>query len=271
LRFTGALAGAAVGLAAQVFVVPSLDSITGFTILFLLVTSVAAWIGLRVHACLTLAFQFALAFTSSTSGISALKDPWCLVATASSAYAGLVHDVAVFDQLWSAPTVVQMRKAFISQFRLLAQLIKQPLSDNLTLNVARSHSLRETINGGFNQVRALADAVWFEFGPSRQQDLALRSSNFSRWQSQLRMLFISCVALAKYRLRFPVSNCLNRCASSSASSMNGLARALDGMSDRLEGKAYDGTQNLEAAFVAAEGLCSEFRFCRSQRSPHCLT
>ena len=28
-----------------------------------------------------------------------------------------------------------------------------------------------------------------------------------------------------------------------------LARALNGMSDRLEGKAYDGTQNLEAAFV----------------------
>jgi len=144
--------------------------------------------------------------------------------------------------------VVQMRKAFISQFRLLAQLIKQPLSDNSTLNVARNYSLRETINGGFGQVRALADAVWFEFGPSRQQDLALRSRILG-WQSQLRMLFISCVALVKYRLRFSGFELPEPVRLAEQEFDECLARALDGMSDRLEGKAYDGTQHLEAAFV----------------------
>jgi multidrug resistance protein MdtO len=42
LRFTGALAGGLVGLVAQVFVLSSLDSIAGFTVLFLVITTAAA-------------------------------------------------------------------------------------------------------------------------------------------------------------------------------------------------------------------------------------
>src|SRR6266704_2661208 len=108
----------------------------------------------------------------------------------------------VFDQLWSAPTVVEMRKAFISVFRLLAQFVRQPVSGNHSVDIERGYSLRETIKSSFDQVRANADAVWFEFGPSRQQDLALRSRILG-WQPQLRMLFVSCVALLKYRLQLP--------------------------------------------------------------------
>src|SRR5260370_2273349 len=44
LRITGALAGAAISLVAQIFLLPSIDSIAGFTLLFILVTFVAAWI-----------------------------------------------------------------------------------------------------------------------------------------------------------------------------------------------------------------------------------
>src|SRR3989442_15502709 len=108
--------------------------------------------------------------------------------------------------------------------------------------------MAEPLNSRCSPVRVLADVVWSDLGPSGQQDLALRSRILG-WQAQLRMLFISCVALAKYRLRFPgfelpepvrlVEREFDEC----------LARALDGMSDRLEGKAHEGTQNLEAAFV----------------------
>jgi len=44
LRFTGAIAGGAVGILAQVFILPHLDSISGFTLLFLVVTIASAWI-----------------------------------------------------------------------------------------------------------------------------------------------------------------------------------------------------------------------------------
>jgi multidrug resistance protein MdtO len=44
LRFAGAIAGGAIGMAAQVWILPYLDSIFGFTLLFLAVTAAAAWI-----------------------------------------------------------------------------------------------------------------------------------------------------------------------------------------------------------------------------------
>ena len=68
--------------------------------------------------------------------------------------------------------------------------------------IERSHSLRETINTDFNEVRSLADGVPFEFGPSRQQDLASRSQ-IREWQPQLRTLFPIRITLFKYRLQLP--------------------------------------------------------------------
>jgi len=50
------------------------------------------------------------------------------------------------------------------------------------LAIERSYSLRETINTNFDKVRSLADGVLFEFGPSRQQDLASRSQ-IREWQT----------------------------------------------------------------------------------------
>src|SRR5689334_751916 len=139
-----------------------MDSITGFTVLFLLVTSVAAWIATSSPRLSYFGIQFGLAFYVIHLGDFGIQRS--LVPGRDRVVGimlGLFMMWLVFDQLWSAPTVVQMRKAFISQFRLLAQLIRQPVSPNSSLNIQRTYSLRETINGGFNQVRALADAVWF--------------------------------------------------------------------------------------------------------------
>ena len=249
LRVMGALAGAAAGLAAQVFVLPSLDSITGFTLVFLVITSVAAWIATSSPRLSYFGVQFGLAFY-----VIHLRDfgfERSLVPGRDRVVGimlGLFMMWLVFDQLWSAPTVVQMRKAFVSLFRQLAQLIKQPVSNSSSLNITRSYSLRETINSSFNQVRALADAVWFEFGPSREQDLALRSRILG-WQSQLRMLFISGLALVKYRLRFPGFELPEPVRLARQEFEQSLAGTLDAMADRLEGKAREGTQDLEVAFA----------------------
>jgi multidrug resistance protein MdtO len=161
---------------------------------------------------------------------------------------GLLMMWLVFDQLWSAPTAVQMRKAFISLFRLLAQLATESLSDAQSVAIARSFALRETINGRFNQVRALADGVWFEFGPSRQRDLALRSRILG-WQAQLRILFVSCVTLLKYRLQVPDFELPEAARLAQQDFEECLARTLDRMADRLEGKADEDTQSLQAGLA----------------------
>ena len=82
-----------------------------------------------------------------------------------------------------------MRRTFISTLRLLAQLAREPVSGDIQSAIKRGYALRETINANFDKVRSFADGVLFEFGPSRQQDLALRD-HIRRWQPQLRTLFL---------------------------------------------------------------------------------
>src|SRR6202008_300402 len=63
LRVTGAIAGGfIVGIGAQVFILPCLDSITGFTLLFIAVTIVAAWFATSSPRLSYFGVQFALAF-----------------------------------------------------------------------------------------------------------------------------------------------------------------------------------------------------------------
>jgi multidrug resistance protein MdtO len=114
---------------------------------------------------------------------------------------GLLMMWLVFDQLWSAPAAVEMRRTFIANLRLLGQLFREPLPG--AERTSHIYSLRETINENFDRVRSLADGVLFELGsPSRQNDLALRSQ-IRQWQPQLRLLFITRVAVLKYRLQLP--------------------------------------------------------------------
>jgi hypothetical protein len=77
----------------------------------------------------------------------------------------------VFDQLWSTPAAVAMKKAFAGNLRLLAQLAREPVSQDLRTAIERSYTLRETINAsltGFDLSRmafcsnlvAIGAAIW---------------------------------------------------------------------------------------------------------------
>jgi multidrug resistance protein MdtO len=83
-----------------------------------------------------------------------------------------------------------------------AKFARQPALDDRRIALANNLALRETINTNLDKVRALADGVLFEFGPSRQRDLELRSC-IRQWQPQLRTLFVMRIASLKYRLRLP--------------------------------------------------------------------
>jgi multidrug resistance protein MdtO len=81
----------------------------------------------------------------------------------------------IFDQLWGASAAAAIKRIFISNIRLLAQLTREPASKDLRAAIEKSYSLRETINADFDQFRQQADAVMLEFGSARQRDLALRA------------------------------------------------------------------------------------------------
>jgi len=258
LRFAGAVTGGAVSLAAQIFVLPALDSIAGFTLLFIVVSVLAAWIATSSPRLSYFGIQFALAFYIINLQDFAIQTS--LVPGRDRVVGimlGLLMMWLVFDQLWSAPTAVEMRKTFVSLFRLLAQYASQSLTNNRSAAIERGYALREALNNRFSQVRALADAVWFEFGSSRQQDLALRSRILG-WQLQLRVLFISCVALVKYRLQLPGFELPKPVLFAQQEFEKCLALTLDGMADHLDGKAWEGTESLESTFARLKNSVRNF-------------
>jgi multidrug resistance protein MdtO len=108
----------------------------------------------------------------------------------------------VFDRLWGAPASVEMKRTFVSNLRAMAQFAREPASNDLRIAIARTLTLRETINANLDRARALADGILFEFGPSRQRDLELRSQ-IRRWQPQLRTLFVMRITSVRYRLQLP--------------------------------------------------------------------
>jgi multidrug resistance protein MdtO len=115
---------------------------------------------------------------------------------------GLIMMWLVFDQVWGVRAGLEMKRTFILNLRLVARFARGPASDDLRIAIGGSVALRETINANLDKVRALADAVLFELGPSRRSDLELRSY-IRQWQPQLRTLFVMRIAFLKYRLQLP--------------------------------------------------------------------
>jgi multidrug resistance protein MdtO len=141
----------------------------------------------------------------------------------------------VFDHLWGASAVSDMKRAFLSAVRLLAQFAREPISKDYNVAAERSYSLRDAINNNFDGMRASADGVLFEFGPSRQRDLASRTK-FRQWQPLLRLLFVAEIALWKYRARLPGFELPHTVGEAQRAFDDELARALEAIADRIEGR-----------------------------------
>ena len=262
LRFAGALVGGfLVGMGSQIFILPYLDSIAGFTVLFILVTFFSSWFMTSSPRLSYFGLQAALAFyLINLQGFAMERSLSIARDRVVGILLGLFMMSLVFDQLWGSRAAVEMKRAFISGLRLLAQYAKEPLSKDLKVAIERSYSLRETINWNFDQVRSLADAVLFEFSSSRRQDLALRS-RIRKWQPQLRALFLIRIALWKYRAQLPGFELPPPVRLAQQEFDDRSAKILDGMADRLETKSSLEKDNFEVSFERLEqtirNCCSE--------------
>lgn len=206
LRLGGVLVGGVIfGFGAQVFVLPYLNSIVGFTVVFAIVTAISAWIATATPRLSYLGVQIALAwylinlqeFTIQSS-LAVARDR--VVGT----LLGLVCMWLVFDRLWVKNALQEMQEAFCGNLRMLAELMEQRRRGDIVEVAKRVVQLRDQINDGFNKVRAQADAVLFEFGPSRKRKLAMRE-DFRRWQSPIGILAQVQITFLQYffEKRFP--------------------------------------------------------------------
>ncbi len=199
LRLTGAaIGGLLFGVGSQVLILPMLDTIAGFAVLFVVITVIAAWIGTSSPRLSYLGQQIALAFYLihlqefyPQTNLAIARD------RVMGVLLGLVMMWLVFDTLGSKPAALVMRDLFIGNLHLLAQLAR-PWKDGNMLGLQEIRTLRDRISATFGSVNAQADAVLFELGPTRQPHLHLRDRILD-WQPRLRSLFLTEVALLQYR------------------------------------------------------------------------
>ena len=253
LRIAGAIVGGfLIGMGSQIFILPYIDSIAGFVVLFAVVSAFSSWFMTSSPRLSYFGLQAALAFY--LINLSEFKMQTSL-AVARDRVVGILLGLflmwLVFDQVWGAPAAVEMRRTFVSNLRSLAQFVREPLSEDRKTAIARSIALGESINSKLDKVRALADGVLFEFGASREQDLACRD-RIRKWQPTLRMLFITRIALWKYRVRLPGFELPEALQTAQESFDERVATALDGMADRLEGAATTQIGNLTSAYAQLE-------------------
>jgi multidrug resistance protein MdtO len=239
LRLAGAIVGGfVIGMGAQTFILPTIDSITGFLILFVLVTALSSWFLTSSPRLSYFGVQVAVAFYlvnlqefGIQTSLSIARD------RVVGILVGLFMMWLVFDRLWGASAVIEMKNSFVSTVRLMAQLARRPASKDLAIEIAGSLALRETINANLDKVRALADSVLFEFGPSRQVNLELRSQ-IRGWQAELRALFVMRIASLKYRLQLPGFEMPDSVRLRLKAYDETSASMLEQMADRLEGKEH---------------------------------
>lgn len=190
LRLGGVVLGGIIfGIGAQCFILTKLDSISGFTILFAVATASCAWIALSSARLSYLGVQAALAFYLINLQEFTLQSS---LAVARDRLVGVTLGVMcmwlVFDHLWVRSALDEMQDSFARSVQLLAELIElttRELGGEQREAIARrAFQLRDQINEAFNTVRAQADAVIFEFGPSRRRKLSIRD-DFRRWMPSL--------------------------------------------------------------------------------------
>ncbi len=200
LRVSGAFVGGVVfGMGAQVFILPMLDGIGGFLVMFMAVTATAAWFITASPRLSYFGAQMALGFF-----LIHLRgpDPQTNLAIARDNIVGILLGLTVmwlvFDTLGNKPAVQVMRELFASNLQLMARLA-QPWHGGRKADLASLRATREKISQNFGAVNAQADAVLFELGRERQASLRLRNTLLS-WQPRLRTLFLLEVALLQYRV-----------------------------------------------------------------------
>jgi len=201
LRIVGAMIGGFVfGLGAQIFILPNIDSITAFTLLFVAVSAVAAWVSTASSRLSYCGLQIALAFylihlndftiqTSLTIG----RDRTVGVLL------GISMMWLAFERLQPTTATDEMVKTFNRNLGLLAELSVFSVRMGDVTGIAAVRQLRDKITGNFSTVSSQADAVPFELGELRTQHLAARE-RIRRWQAMLRTAYLLQLALLQYRI-----------------------------------------------------------------------
>jgi multidrug resistance protein MdtO len=245
LRLGGVIVGGIIiGFGAQMFVLPYLDSIAGFTLLFMFVTALSAWIATASPRLSYLGVQLALAFylinlqefTIQTS-LSIARD------RVFGVLLGLMSMWLIYDRLWQKNALDEMQRLFARNLELFAELTEQLLEKDQIKAIRRIRQLRDQLNAGFQAVSTQGDAVLFEFGPSRQRKLQIRE-DVRRWQPSIRTLLQVQITSVQYLTNRPLSNLPEPVAQAGVAFEQDVAQVMHAMASEASGKPVAGVPDI---------------------------
>jgi multidrug resistance protein MdtO len=259
LRFLGAIIGGIIfGMGAQIFVLPYLDSITGFTLLFMAVTAISSWIATASARLSYLGVQLALAFylinlqefTIQTS-LSIARD------RVFGVLLGLMCMWLIYDRLWVKNALDEMQMIFARNLEMFAELAEQLLQKDQIKAIKRIRQLRDQLNAGFQAVTAQSDAIPFEFGPSRSQKMQIRE-DVRRWQPSIRTLLQVQVTSAQYLSLKPLSNLPEPIAQAGVAFEKDIAQVMRAMASEVTGKPVDAVPDIRLSAVRMQEAISNY-------------
>jgi multidrug resistance protein MdtO len=110
-----------------------------------------------------------------------------------------------------------------------------PVSKESDATIEEAQRLRETISTNFEELRQQADGLMLEFGSSREHNLTSRAY-LLRWQLQLRIIFVTRIALLRYLLRLPGFEIPESLLRTQEITDHQVAERLEKLADRLSDK-----------------------------------
>jgi multidrug resistance protein MdtO len=248
LRFMGAVIGGIFfGMGAQMFVLPYLNSIAGFTVLIAVVTSIAAWIATSTPRLSYLGVQLALAFYLVNLQEFAIQTSLSIARDRIfGVLLGLLAMWLIFDRLWTKDALSQVQTLFSSTLEMFAELTEQLLKDDRADAIKRIRRLRDQLNTNFQAMAAQSDAILFEFGPSRERKLKIRD-DIRRWLPSLRTLLLVQVTSSQYSLQRPISSLPPSLASAHTTFESDVAQAMRAMADEVNKGEHVDAPDIQAA------------------------
>ncbi|QHN03585.1 hypothetical protein FTO74_09540 [Granulicella sp. WH15] len=171
LRFAGFILGACIlGFGAQTLILPRIDSLAEFTLLFAFVMAIGAWAATSSPRLAYLGFQIVLAYDLTNLNRFTLNTS---LLPARDAILGIVLGIVamwgIFDHLWSRSATTTMRAILLMAIRDVARL-DQSNSAEQRYQARRFQAECDRISRNFDKIRTLSDLSVFESFPKSQSD-----------------------------------------------------------------------------------------------------
>jgi multidrug resistance protein MdtO len=202
LRLAGFVAGGLVlGIAAQILILPAIDSIFGFALFFAAGTAIAAWFATSSPRLSYFGVQMALPFYFVNLQDYRIQTDLTIARDrVMGVFLGILAMGFIFDRFGTKSDVEQLQKLLVRNVRMLAQL--GGVVRDRAIAVSQISRLRSQINDSFASLESQTDAARFEFEFRHRREAELAEcERIQRAQPALRSIFLLELSLLSHRGR----------------------------------------------------------------------